>query len=74
MMMSCKEAAQLMSQDLDRKLSLVERLGLQLHLVICQGCRATERHFAFLHAAARRVGDRGIPETKHPQSPTGDSP
>lgn len=55
-MMSCKEATQLMSQDLDRRLSPVERLGLKLHLLICRGCRATERHFAFLHAAARRIG------------------
>lgn len=55
-MMNCKEATQLMSQDLDRKLSLVERLGLKLHLLICKGCRATGRHFAFLHAAARRIG------------------
>jgi predicted anti-sigma-YlaC factor YlaD len=55
-MMNCKEATQLMSQDLDRKLSLVERFGLQLHLLICKGCRATERHFAFLHTVARRIG------------------
>jgi predicted anti-sigma-YlaC factor YlaD len=59
-MMNCKEATQLMSQNLERKLSLVERLGLHMHLVICKGCRATERHFAFLHAAARRIG---TPET-----------
>lgn len=55
-MMNCKEATQLLSQDLERKLSLPERLGLRLHLLICRGCRATERHFAFLHTAARRIG------------------
>jgi hypothetical protein len=54
-MMNCKEATQLMSHDLDRKLSRAERLGLWLHLLVCKGCRATERHFAFLHAAARRI-------------------
>lgn len=55
-MMNCKEATQLLSQDLERKLSLPERLGLRLHLLICRGCRATERHFAFLRTAARRIG------------------
>lgn len=56
MIMSCKEATQLMSQDLDRKLSRMERFGLWVHLLACKGCRATERHFAFLQAAARRFG------------------
>lgn len=56
MTMNCKEATQLLSQNLERKLSWFERLGLRLHLVVCRGCRATERHFAFLHAAARRIG------------------
>jgi predicted anti-sigma-YlaC factor YlaD len=54
-MMSCKEATHLMSQDLDRHLSRMERFGLWLHLLVCKGCRATERHFAFLQAAARRI-------------------
>jgi hypothetical protein len=58
-MMNCKEATQLMSQGQDRPLALVERLGLRLHLVICRGCRATERHFGFLRAAARRIGGNG---------------
>lgn len=55
-MMNCKEATHLMSQGLDRTLSPFERFGLKLHLLICKGCRATERHFAFLHVAARRIG------------------
>ena len=55
-MLSCKEATQLMSQRLDRELPAAQRLGLWLHLLICRGCRATERHFAFLRAAARRFG------------------
>lgn len=61
MMMNCKEATQLISQGLERKLSLVERLGLKLHVLVCTGCRASERQFEFLRAAARRLGS---PETK----------
>ena len=55
-MMNCKEATQLMSQSLERKLPAGERLGLWLHLLICRGCQATERQFAFLRTAARRIG------------------
>lgn len=50
-MMNCKEATQLMSQGLDRHLSFRERLRLRLHLLICRGCEATEKHFAFLRSA-----------------------
>lgn len=50
-MLSCKDATHLISQGLDRRLSLVERIGLRLHLLICRGCRATEKHLAFLHEA-----------------------
>jgi hypothetical protein len=56
MMMNCKEATQLISQSLERKLSMVERLGLKLHVLVCAGCRASERQFDFLRAAARRIG------------------
>lgn len=50
-MMNCKEATQLMSQGLDRRLSFRERMGLRLHLLICRGCEATEKHFSFLRTA-----------------------
>jgi hypothetical protein len=50
-MLSCKEATQLISQGMDRRLSLAERIGLHLHLLICRGCRATEAHLLFLRNA-----------------------
>ncbi len=52
-MLSCREETQLMSQRLDRPLSLGERFGLRLHLLFCRGCRATQQHFAFLRTATR---------------------
>lgn len=51
-MLSCKDATELISQGLDRRLSRAERMGLGLHLLICRGCRATERHLAFLRTAS----------------------
>jgi len=48
---SCKHATELISQGLDRRLSLAERLRLRLHLFICIGCRNTLRQFRFLRKA-----------------------
>lgn len=38
--MNCKQATGLVSQSLDRKLSLAERLALRFHLFICKACSA----------------------------------
>lgn len=50
-MISCKHATELISQGLDRRLTLAERLRLRLHLFICSGCRNTRKHFRFLRKA-----------------------
>ena len=56
-MLNCKQATQLMSAGLDRRLGLGERLALRLHLAICVGCRRTREQFEFLRAATRRYLD-----------------
>ena len=50
-MLNCRQAAELMSQRQDRRLTRWERFGLRLHLWVCQGCRQFERQLAFLRAA-----------------------
>ena len=35
---TCREAAHLITADLDRPLSLAERTALRLHLVVCSAC------------------------------------
>jgi hypothetical protein len=56
-MLTCKEATQLASQELDRKLGITERVGLRLHLLICSGCRAARSQFGFLRKMAAAYGD-----------------
>jgi len=56
-MLNCKQATQMMSQGLDRRLGWRERLTLRLHLLICEGCRRTREQFEFLRAATRRYLD-----------------
>lgn len=57
-MLSCKEAARLMSETLDRKINLREALPLQLHLAICKGCRRYREQISFVRAACRQHPDR----------------
>jgi hypothetical protein len=56
-MLSCKQATQLVSQGLDRRLGLLERLALRLHLAICEGCTNFSRQMALLHKAMKRLAE-----------------
>lgn len=63
-MLKCRQATRLMSEGLDRPLSLVERLRLRFHLAFCRGCRAFKRQTAFLRRASRafvRLSDDDTP-------------
>jgi hypothetical protein len=51
---SCKQAARLQSQALARPLSLPQRFGLRLHLLICCWCRRFGEQVIFLHSAAHQ--------------------
>jgi len=73
-MLSCKEATELISQGMDRRLSLAERIGLHLHLLICRGCRATEGHLHFLREAGSAWRQHHeAPHSINRQSQQGDS-
>lgn len=53
-MLTCKEVSKLVSQSLDRRLSLVERVGLRMHFLLCEGCRQFREHMAFIRRACQR--------------------
>ncbi len=55
MILSCKEATQLVSQGLDRRLGLAERAALRLHLAICNGCSNFRKQVVFLRKAMQRL-------------------
>jgi hypothetical protein len=55
MMLSCKEATQLVSQGLDRRLGLGQRVALRLHLAICDGCSSFRKQVALLRQAMKRL-------------------
>ena len=57
MILSCKEAARLVSQRLDRELGFGERVMLRVHLTICDGCTNFNDQVAFLRKAMSRLAD-----------------
>ncbi len=52
-MLDCKQTSQLISQSLDRKLTLRERVALQLHLFVCKYCKQFSQHLQTLHVALK---------------------
>lgn len=53
LMISCRQASQLVEQDLERPLNLLERFQLRLHLTLCGMCRAYRRQVRRLRAFFR---------------------
>jgi predicted anti-sigma-YlaC factor YlaD len=58
MRLTCKEATTLVSQGLDRQLTLWERVKLRLHLAVCDACSQFVKQSAFIRRAVRRLADR----------------
>ena len=56
-MLTCKETARLVSEGLDRKLSLWQRMNLRLHLMMCGACSAYRRQVESLNRIVRRRFD-----------------
>ena len=48
-MLSCKDVTKLVSENLDRDLSLWRRIGLRLHVAMCKGCSAYKRQIESLN-------------------------
>lgn len=60
MILSCKEAARLASQGMDRRLGFGERVMLRVHLGICDGCTRFTRQIAFLRTAVQQLGSKDL--------------
>jgi len=47
-MMNCQNATQLISASQERPLSLSEKMGLKIHLLMCSGCKNFSLQVPFL--------------------------
>lgn len=55
---SCRKITQLVSEGLDRELSLGERLRIRFHLALCRGCNNFERQMKAIRGFSRALLDR----------------
>ena len=53
-MLSCKEVTHLLSESQDRKITVAERLHLEMHLALCTGCKNFKNQMSFLREACKR--------------------
>jgi len=53
-MLNCKETARLISEGLDRKLPLWQRVNLWMHLAMCGACSAYRRQIQLINRLVRR--------------------
>lgn len=51
-MISCRKAAELISGELEDRLSGWQRFALKTHLLLCSGCAIARRQFRWLHKMA----------------------
>lgn len=53
MMLSCKDVSQIISQSLDRPLTMRERFALKLHLLICKYCKRFSQQLQTIRVALK---------------------
>ncbi|CAN0624370.1 zf-HC2 domain-containing protein [Burkholderia multivorans] len=56
---NCKDVTRLLSDALDRVLTVNERLRVRVHLPACSGCRQYRKQIALLREAARVAAGHG---------------
>jgi predicted anti-sigma-YlaC factor YlaD len=56
--MTCKEVTRLISESLDKDLSLPQRLVIQIHFRFCGFCKRYERQLLFLRNMFRGLSKR----------------
>ena len=60
--LSCREASKLISEGMDRRLSFSERIGLRLHVRICDACTRFTSQLNFLRKALKAFPGPDDPE------------
>ena len=62
--LSCREASRLLSEAMDRDLTLGERVALRLHMGICIACTRFNAQLQFLRRAMKSYPGPEEPECK----------
>lgn len=66
---TCREVTQLVLQGQDRDLKVGERLGVYMHMLVCQACPKFRQQVVFMRQAMGRwkqYGENGDADVKPP--------
>jgi predicted anti-sigma-YlaC factor YlaD len=61
-MPTCKEIHQLVSEGLDRELSVIERTRMRLHLLICDACTNFSGQMQLMRKAMHKMAQLDEPD------------
>ncbi|MFT5963136.1 MAG: hypothetical protein ACI8WM_003486 [Burkholderiaceae bacterium] len=66
---TCREVHRLVSEGQDRDLSVIEKIRVRLHLIVCDACTTYTRQMRFLRQAMRKfeIADDAPPVTRDPE-------
>ncbi len=56
-MMNCRKVSRMVSDSMDRKLSLYQRLGIRMHLLMCRYCYRYYKQLFFLRKVIQKTTD-----------------
>jgi hypothetical protein len=57
-MLNCRDVTRLVSESQERKLSVIEKMSLNLHLMMCEGCKNFSLQVPFLSKAMKAYSER----------------
>ena len=60
---TCREVHRLVSEGLDRDLTLIERTRMRLHLIVCFACTNFNAQMSLIRRAMRKLGADDGPDT-----------
>lgn len=72
---TCREVHRLVSEGMDRELSVVERLRMRMHLMVCEACTRFNGQMSLLRSAMRGFPlDLDAPPPAPPPAPDATDP
>lgn len=65
-MLSCQEVTKLMSESMERPLTMKEKMAVNMHLMMCRGCKNCGNHMQDIRKLAREYARGAGDGTKAP--------
>lgn len=57
-MLSCQRSTELMSMQVEKRLSATQNIGLAIHLTACKGCRNFQKQMKTIHQACKLLPEQ----------------